>query len=91
MTDSVTVPREILEETLIALQELKPFIVDTSFRAIEADVARILAIEKLQALLNSPNEPCTGKDPLCPCKDGDACHYKDSKGTKALPLPKAPT
>jgi len=31
-------------------------------------------------------EPCIGKDPRCPCQDGDACHYKDCGGTKALPV-----
>ena len=32
-------------------------------------------------------EPCVGKDPLCPCQDGDACHYKDCGITKARPVP----
>ena len=31
--------------------------------------------------------PCIGKDPLCPCQDGDACHYKDSGETKAMRSP----
>jgi len=31
-------------------------------------------------------EPCIGKDPRCPCQDGDACHYKDCVGTKARPV-----
>ena len=32
-------------------------------------------------------EPCIGKDPRCPCQDGDACHYKDcGGGTKARPV-----
>ncbi len=31
--------------------------------------------------------PCIGKDPRCPCQDGDACHYKDcGGGTKARPV-----
>lgn len=34
-------------------------------------------------------EPCIGKDPRCPCQDGDACHYKDCGDTKALPVPVA--
>jgi hypothetical protein len=34
-------------------------------------------------------EPCIGKDPRCPCQDGDACHYKDCGGTKAWPVPQA--
>jgi len=32
-------------------------------------------------------EPCIGKDPRCPCQDGDACHYKDCGDTKAWPVP----
>jgi len=34
-------------------------------------------------------ESCVGKDPRCPCQDGDACHYKDCGNTKALPVPQA--
>jgi hypothetical protein len=34
-------------------------------------------------------EQCVGKDPRCPCQDGDACHYKDCGDTKALPVPVA--
>ena len=30
-------------------------------------------------------EQCIGKDPRCPCQDGDACHYKDCGNTKARP------
>jgi hypothetical protein len=34
--------------------------------------------------------PCIGNDPICPCQDGDACHYKDAAdGTKAWPAPQA--
>jgi hypothetical protein len=29
---------------------------------------------------------CIGKDPRCPCQDGDACHYKDCGNTKARPV-----
>jgi hypothetical protein len=29
---------------------------------------------------------CIGADPLCPCQDGLACHYRDAGGTKALNL-----
>ena len=38
-----------------------------------------------KAKLEQPEqaEPCVGKDPRCPCQDGDACHYKDCGGTKA--------
>jgi hypothetical protein len=31
---------------------------------------------------------CIGNDPMCPCQDGDACHYRDAAdGTKGWPLP----
>jgi hypothetical protein len=33
--------------------------------------------------------PCIGRDPFCPCQDGDTCHYVDSGRTKAFPLPAA--
>jgi hypothetical protein len=35
------------------------------------------------------NNPCIGNDPLCPCQDGDACHYKDTPKTKGWPIPAA--
>ena len=34
-------------------------------------------------------EPCIGSDPVCPCQDGDACHYRDTATTKAWPIPQA--
>jgi hypothetical protein len=30
---------------------------------------------------------CIGGDALCPCNDGDACHYKDTPTTRAMPVP----
>lgn len=33
--------------------------------------------------------PCIGGDPLCPCQDGDQCHYRDTKKTKGWPIPEA--
>jgi hypothetical protein len=58
------------------------------------DVAEILSaeVERLREALAQPEqqaEPCVGKDPRCPCQDGDACHYKDCGGTNALPVPVA--
>ena len=45
------------------------------------DLARLgQEIEQEQA------EPCVGKDPRCPCRDGGACHYKDCGDTKARPV-----
>ena len=31
---------------------------------------------------------CIGNDPLCPCQDGLACHYKDYGKSKGWPIPK---
>lgn len=36
-------------------------------------------------------EPCIGRDPLCPCQDGDSCHYVDTEDTKAWPIPETPS
>jgi hypothetical protein len=48
------------------------------------------AHDALRTALEQPEqEPCIGKDPRCPCQDGDACHYKDCGDTKALPVPVA--
>jgi len=44
------------------------------------------ALDILRALAAEP-APCAGNDPLCPCQDGDACHYRDSGETKAWPVP----
>ena len=30
---------------------------------------------------------CPGNDPLCPCQDGLACHYRDAGKTKGFALP----
>ena len=48
-----------------------------------------VAMDALRKALAQPEqqaEPCIGKDSRCPCQDGDACHYKDCGGTKALPI-----
>jgi len=46
----------------------------------------IYAIQTVLAQPEQQAEPCIGKDPRCPCQDGDACHYKDCGGTKAWPV-----
>lgn len=43
-----------------------------------------------QEAAGQPQKPaddprCIGNDPLCPCQDGDACHYRDHGKTKAMP------
>jgi len=45
----------------------------------------ITALRTALAQTVQPAEPCIGKDPRCPCQDGDACHYKDCGSTKASP------
>jgi hypothetical protein len=30
---------------------------------------------------------CPSGDKLCPCPDGDACHYEDVGTSKAMPKP----
>lgn len=32
-------------------------------------------------------KPCIGNDPLCPCQDGDVCHYRDLPDSPAMPVP----
>jgi len=49
----------------------------------------ITALREALAQPEQQAEPCIGKDPRCPCQDGDACHYKDCGSTKALPVPVA--
>jgi len=62
-------------------------------QALEAlHYSKVEAITALREALEQPQqqaEPCIGKDPQCPCQDGDACHYKDCGSTKALPVPVA--
>ena len=48
-----------------------------------------MAKSEQTALEQPEQEPCIGKDPRCPCQDGDACHYKDCGDTKALLVPVA--
>jgi hypothetical protein len=32
------------------------------------------------------DEPCAFGDPLCPCQDGDSCHYRDIPDSPAMAL-----
>lgn len=59
----------------------------------EVEAKNPIALNSYQPLYTTPpaaqpeQEPCIGKDPRCPCQDGDACHYKDCDGgTKARPV-----
>lgn len=42
--------------------------------------------EPLYAAPIAQQAPCIGADALCPCQDGDACHYRDAGATKAFPI-----
>jgi len=42
--------------------------------------------EALEQQPEQEQQARVGKDPRCPCQDGDACHYKDCGSTKALPV-----
>jgi hypothetical protein len=41
---------------------------------------------RLKRLAVQQQYTCIGRDPLCPCQDGLACHYKDAGKTKAFPI-----
>lgn len=85
MKDTIPVPREVLQQAIDVIKRLEPYV---GYRGVKAEHARKLVLKNLQALLTAPAvEPCIGKDPLCPCQDGDACHYKDCGDTKAWPVP----
>ena len=57
---------------------------EDEFKRIEAEAKRRAARDEDDDT-QVYAKPCIGKDPRCPCQDGDACHYKDCGGTKALP------
>ena len=61
---------------------------EDEFRRIEAEAKRRAARDEDDDT-QVYAKPCIGKDPRCPCQDGDACHYKDCGSTKALPVPAA--
>jgi len=53
--------------------------------------------ELLRALRKAPQFPreaevskCAFGDPLCPCQDGDPCHYVDLPDSPAMPPPPKP-
>jgi hypothetical protein len=55
------------------------------------ELAHKVARLEARAALAQPAGPCIGNDPLCPCQDGAACHYKDTPTTKGWPVSAAPT
>ncbi|HEX3539654.1 MAG TPA: hypothetical protein VHT75_04345 [Acidimicrobiales bacterium] len=65
---------------------------------ISSNHALIAIAEALRALVgvlasmpvdDEPDRPapCIGNDPMCPCQDGDACHYVDYPGSPSIPIP----
>ncbi len=80
--------RETMRQALEALQYGKP---NRAITILREALEREHAMHELARLGQEIEqaEPCIGKDPRCPCQDGDACHYKDCGDTKALPVPVA--
>jgi hypothetical protein len=83
--------REVMQQALEALcsavEPKKGKVYAREFEPIDCYAMHEQAITALRKALEQPEqEPCIGKDPRCPCQDGDACHYKDCVGTKALPV-----
>jgi len=77
MKETITLPREVVER---ALESIGSFVSDHGWAQSDMDT-----LDALIALTKQV-QPCIGKDPLCPCQDGDACHYKDAGDTKAWPV-----
>jgi hypothetical protein len=59
----------------------------------EYDLGRRVGHRLLEGISSPVLAPCIGQDPMCPCQDGLACHYRDAgKGksfTAGFPLPHA--
>jgi hypothetical protein len=53
--------------------------------AHDAQQQEVDSKSRLKRLAVQQQEPCIGRDPLCPCQDGLACHYKDYPGSKGWP------
>jgi hypothetical protein len=52
----------------------------------EAQQQEVNSKSRLKRLAVQQQYTCIGRDPLCPCQDGLACHYKDAGKTKAFPI-----
>jgi len=85
----MTTLRQAAQQALEALENVESAMYVTSEGEAVAFDKASEAITALREALEQQAEPCVGKDPRCPCQDGDACHYKDCGGTKALPVPVA--
>jgi hypothetical protein len=101
MTDLRTAAKQALEALENSI-DLKRHEFDTDWRKdlptraaqragmkaeLDAHDAAIAALRAALAAAPPQVQPCIGADPLCPCQDGDACHYKDTPTTKGWPVP----
>jgi hypothetical protein len=64
-------------------QQAEPF---SAVSIYATQTAWKMGYKAAKAEMQLEQEPCIGKDPRCPCQDGDVCHYKDCVGTKARPV-----
>lgn len=55
------------------------------FHGADNTVLKSVALDVHIAAAMGVSVPCIGNDKLCPCQDGDACHYKDAGKTKGWP------
>ena len=67
---------ENYEDALEEIARMKPV-----FCAVENHYKRIITGRKCYCIFckiyeQSAPKQCRGKDPLCPCQDGDMCHYE---------------
>jgi len=46
-----------------------------------------MIFERIGRIFAPSRPPCIGNDPLCPCQDGDNCHYRDIPGSKGWLIP----
>jgi hypothetical protein len=79
--------REVMQQALVALEAAEEL---AGKHDAQLEYGFHQTITALRKALEQPEQepvrmPCVGKDPRCPCQDGDACHYKGCGDTKALP------
>jgi hypothetical protein len=78
------------------LQQARDYLQKDGVRHTWLDGAIDIASEKSLGITTAKQEgttrsaepqPCIGRDPLCPCRDGDVCHYRDAGDSKAFVVP----
>lgn len=59
-------------------------------RALMYERSELYWLDRLQVIVpfivRVDVAPCIGRNPHCPCQDGDPCHYQDHGDTKAFPV-----